>query len=122
MKSVNPATGSVIREYKGHTASETEKIISASHTVFLHWRTTEFAERSRLMRQLASVLRQEQERFALLMTEEMGKPIREARAEVEKCAWVAEYYAGHAPSLLADEPVTTEASHSFVTYQPLGLV
>ncbi|MGD2137020.1 MAG: NAD-dependent succinate-semialdehyde dehydrogenase [Gammaproteobacteria bacterium] len=86
------------------------------------WRERGFAERCTLLRQAASVLRGRAEDLARLMTLEMGKPIGEARAEVEKCAWVCEYYAGEGPAFLADEEIASDAGRSLVSYQPLGTV
>ena len=84
---------------------------------YLTWRTTSFEERARLMRAAGQVLRDERERFAALMTAEMGKTIAEARSEVTKCAWVCDYYADHAEEFLTPRQIATDASLSlFVAY------
>jgi succinate-semialdehyde dehydrogenase/glutarate-semialdehyde dehydrogenase len=97
-------------------------IITRADAAFDAWRRTGFAERSRLMHRAAEVLRTNSERYALQMTEEMGKPIKQARGEIEKCAWTCDYFADNAEAFLAPQTVETEASKSFVTFQPLGVV
>ena len=122
MKSVNPATGALIREYPAYSPEQVEQAIAAAHTDFLRWQGTDFTARGRHMRRAAEMLRGDAVRLAGLMTEEMGKPIREARAEIEKCVLVCEYYAEHAPRFLADEEVETGVLRSFIAYQPMGLI
>ncbi len=122
MKAINPATGELIRDYPEPSPEEVQKQIERTHEVFLSWRGTSFAHRSELMLKAAGVLRENREEYARLMTDEMGKPISQGRAEADKCAWVCDYYAENAQSFLAPEPVDTTASKSFVTYQPLGVV
>src|SRR3990170_425258 len=112
MKAINPATGKLVKEYKEHTDAEVKKIIEAAHDAFLSWRDVSFAERSRLARKAAEVLRGDMDKYAKLITVEMGKVIRESRAEVEKCAWVCEYYADNGGEFLADEMVETDAGKS----------
>src|SRR5205823_9374085 len=89
---------------------------------FAEWRYTSFAERARLMRAAAGTLRAEQARLAALITAEMGKPIVEAEAEIEKCAWNCEYYADNAERFLAEETIPTNARLSYVEFDPLGPV
>ncbi len=122
MDSVNPATGRTIKSYPQMTPQEVKAIIEQAHQAFLDWRTTSFAERAKLMKAAASVLRDGKEQYARLMAEEMGKPVRDGRAETDKCAWVCDYYAENAERFLAAEPIETEAAASFVTFQPLGVV
>lgn len=120
--SINPFDGTMIRAYEEHTAEEVTNIIDSANIAFAQWRNTGIGLRKGLMKNAASVLRKNKEKYALLMTEEMGKPIVQARAEVEKCAWVCDYYADGAEMFLQDEIINTEATKSFVTYQPLGIV
>ena len=120
--SINPATDQPIRSYEAHDAATTRKIIVATDRAFRSWRRTSFAERTTLMRAAAAVLRQRADSLAHLMTAEMGKPIKASYAEVEKCAWVCEYYADNATTMLAPEPVETSASKSFASFQPIGIV
>lgn len=120
--SVNPATGEPIREYPEISPQKTSQIIEQVHTAFLSWRKSDFATRADLMRRAAQTLRDHAATYARLMAEEMGKPVKEGRVEVEKCAWVCDYYADHAETFLQDELVETDASKSFVAFQPLGVV
>jgi succinate-semialdehyde dehydrogenase/glutarate-semialdehyde dehydrogenase len=122
IQSINPATGEKIRSYEETVPREVEGIIAAGHAAYLEWRRTSFAERSRLVRSAAAVLRKNSEDYARLMALEMGKVLREGRAEVEKCAAACDYYAERAEGFLGDEPVATDASRSFVAYRPVGLV
>ncbi len=122
LRSINPTTDELIREYPSHSSSEVVKIADAAHTAYLAWRRTGFPERADRMLAIAQHLRKRREDCALMMTDEMGKPISAARAEVDKCAWVCEHYAAHAQQMLAAEPVATEAERSFVTFNPLGVI
>lgn len=122
IRSVNPANGETIETYEELTAAETGRTISRCHDAFLAWRRTGFAEKSALMKNAARVLRENSESHARLMALEMGKVLREGRSEVEKCARVCDYYAQHAEAFLAPEDVRTDATRSFVTFQPLGVV
>jgi succinate-semialdehyde dehydrogenase/glutarate-semialdehyde dehydrogenase len=119
---MNPATGELIKEYKEMTPAEVEDIINSVHATFLDWRQTEFAERAKCMKNAAQVLRRHATTYAKLMAQEMGKPVKDGRAEAEKCAWVCDYYAEHAEKFLEPERVETDAQKSFVTFQPLGVV
>ncbi len=122
MKAINPATNELIKEYREHTSEEVSQIINDVDNEFKKWREISFAERSRLMLRAVKVLRNDSEKYSRLMTLEMGKIIGESRAEVEKCAWVCDYYADQAEKFLADEIIETDASRSFVAFQPLGAV
>ena len=119
---VNPATGETLKTYDEMTPDVVAGIIEKSHEAFLHWRKRSFDERASLMRRAAEILRENVETYARLMTQEMGKPIAGGRAEAEKCAWVCDYYADQAETFLQAEAVETEASKSFVAFQPLGIV
>jgi succinate-semialdehyde dehydrogenase/glutarate-semialdehyde dehydrogenase len=120
--SVNPATGERLREFAPLKEAEIEEKLERAHLAFREHRRTSFAERAKLMFVAAEILETEKERFARLMTTEMGKPVRGARDEVAKCALVCRYYAEHAAKFLADEMVETSATRSFVHYEPLGAV
>jgi len=102
--------------------SEVSEIIDLTNNAFEEWRQTSFSHRSKLMTNVADVLRVTKEEYSKLMTLEMGKPIAQSRAEVDKCAWVCEYYAENAEKFLSDELIATDALKSFVTFQPLGIV
>jgi succinate-semialdehyde dehydrogenase/glutarate-semialdehyde dehydrogenase len=120
--SVNPTTGEEIASHTEMTPDEAGEIVGATHEAFLAWRETPHAERSRLLSAAAAVLEQEREHHAELMVCEMGKPIVQARAEVDKCAWVCRYYAENGERFLAPEPVETDATKSYVAFEPLGVV
>jgi succinate-semialdehyde dehydrogenase/glutarate-semialdehyde dehydrogenase len=122
MKSINPATGELIREYAEHNDADVAKRIARAEQAFESWRRTSFAERAALMKRAADVLRKERSTYAHLMTSEMGKTIASAEAEVDKCAWGCEFYAEYAERYLDDEIVETDARKSFVRYEPLGAI
>lgn len=122
MKSINPATGEIIGTYKEHSTNEVSQIIDHAHHAWTIWRDYSFDARAAAMKRAAQLLREQKEAFARLMTQEMGKLLREAMAEVEKCAWVCDYYAEHGEALLQDEVIPTDASRSFIAYQPLGII
>jgi succinate-semialdehyde dehydrogenase / glutarate-semialdehyde dehydrogenase len=122
IQTINPTTGQVLEAYEETSRSELDQILARAHAMFLEWRTVPFPERTRRMRQAAQVLRTRRAQYARTMTLEMGKPIVQAEAEVEKCAMVCEYYAEHAESFLAPQPRETEASRSYVRFDPLGAV
>ncbi|MEI6682223.1 MAG: NAD-dependent succinate-semialdehyde dehydrogenase [Bacteroidota bacterium] len=122
MKSTNPSTGETIIEYRDQQPQEVSAIIESVNSAWLTWKSTPFDHRATLMKNAAAILRQKKEEYARLMTLEMGKLLRESMAEVEKCAWVCEYYAEHAAGMLTDKLISTDASRSFVTFQPIGIV
>jgi succinate-semialdehyde dehydrogenase/glutarate-semialdehyde dehydrogenase len=122
MQVVNPATGEKLREYPETPARQVRAAVTAADEAFRSWRGTSFADRSRLMREAARVLRSRVEAYAVLMAEEMGKPVRDGRAETEKSATACDYYAENAERFLARERVDTGARASFVCFQPLGVI
>jgi succinate-semialdehyde dehydrogenase/glutarate-semialdehyde dehydrogenase len=122
IQSINPATEEVLATFEEHTKAQTDAILASVHAAFRTWRERSFLERADLMRRAAMVLRERRDRYAGIITAEMGKPIAESEAEVEKCAWNCDFYAEHAAAFLADEPVATNARESLVAYEPLGVV
>jgi len=120
--SVNPATNRTVRTYDELTPDEVAGAIAASHEAWLKWRAVPFASRAPLMKRAAGILRERKDELARLMTTEMGKPLKQGVAEAEKCAWVCDYYADNAESQLADQVVETNASRSYVAFQPIGVV
>jgi succinate-semialdehyde dehydrogenase/glutarate-semialdehyde dehydrogenase len=122
LEAINPATGETIATYDETTLEELELIISQVQGAFVRWRRTSFAERANLLNQAAKVLREHSDKYARVMTVEMGKPIRDALSEVEKCAWVCQYYAKNGERFLQPEIIETAATKSFVTFQPLGVI
>ncbi|MFZ1954589.1 MAG: NAD-dependent succinate-semialdehyde dehydrogenase [Desulfobacterales bacterium] len=122
LEAVNPATGEKINTYLEMTPDEVESRICRAHQSFVDWKTRTFSERAELMKQAAGVLRDKAGEFARLMALEMGKPVRDGRPEIEKCAWVCDYYAERAEAILSPEIIATDAAKSYVTFQPLGVV
>jgi succinate-semialdehyde dehydrogenase/glutarate-semialdehyde dehydrogenase len=122
MKSINPTTNEVIREYPEHSSSEVKAIIDDVHAEWLTWKETSFEHRSGFFRNAARILRERKEIYARLMTDEMGKIIRESFAEIMKCANACDYYADHAAELLEDQVIPSDASRSLVVFQPLGII
>jgi succinate-semialdehyde dehydrogenase/glutarate-semialdehyde dehydrogenase len=122
LKSVNPVTGKIVETYEAHSDKGVEKIINATDKSWQHWRTTSFKQRSALMQNISILLKSRKEELARLMALEMGKVMKEGIAEIEKCAWVCEYYAQNAESMLENETIETQYSRSFVSYQPLGTI
>ena len=122
LESINPATGEKLESYPEMTPAEIATAVDEAHETFLSWREVPFTERTELMRSAARVLRESQADHARLMALEMGKPLREGRAEIEKCAATCDYYAENAERFLAPETLATEATKSFVAFEPLGVV
>ena len=122
LQAVNPATGERLAAYEEMTFEGVRRIIDEAHKAYLNWRRTSFRSRAALMRQAAQVLRSNAAEYARLMAKEMGKPVRDGVAEVQKCAFGCDYYAENAERFLAPEVVKAEARKSFVTFQPLGVV
>jgi len=122
MQSINPYNNHLLAEYKEMTAQEVSSIIDSTFEAWQQWKETTFAYRSELMYKAASVLRSKKRALSELITLEMGKLIGEAEAEVEKCAWVCDYYAEHAEAMLADEPIVTDGQKSMAVFQPIGPV
>ncbi len=122
MKSINPATGETVREYPQMENSDARKAVSAAHKAHLKWRKVTFAKRAVLMKAAAQVLRDNAAKYARLMAEEMGKPIKAGRGEAEKCAWVCDYYAENAETFLSHEEVPIDGTRNFVAFEPIGVV
>lgn len=120
IETVNPATGRRIRSHRELTARELEAALAGAASAFGPWRARSFAERSRALRRVAGVLRRRSGRLARLATDEMGKPLNEARAEVEKCRLVCEYYARNAREFLRDECPPGSPGWSRVVCEPMG--
>jgi succinate-semialdehyde dehydrogenase/glutarate-semialdehyde dehydrogenase len=121
-RSINPANGNTLGETASFTVMQLEAALNAAAAAVPHWQARPIPERCQLLRTAAAVLRRRAEELARLITLEMGKPITESRAEIEKSALGCEYYAGAAPSFLADEVIESDAGRSLVAYQPLGTV
>ncbi|MEW6078933.1 MAG: NAD-dependent succinate-semialdehyde dehydrogenase [Thermodesulfobacteriota bacterium] len=122
MRSINPATNTLVREYAPHGPAEIDDILRSVHGAWTAWKETAFKERARLLRNAADLLLAERDLCAALITAEMGKPITESRGEVEKCALACRYFADNAERFLNDELVNTVFQKSLVTFQPLGVI
>jgi succinate-semialdehyde dehydrogenase len=120
--SINPASGATIATWPLADATRIEATLAAAQTAARDWRLRPLAERAALLQSVAAQLRRNGEQLARTATLEMGKPLAEARGEVEKSAWNCEYVAEHGAAWLADEEVATQARRSYVAYQPLGAV
>jgi acyl-CoA reductase-like NAD-dependent aldehyde dehydrogenase len=121
-QSINPATGDVIDTFEAYSPSRIDDALGQARAAYADWRHTTFAERAATLRAVARTLRQRKSELARIATLEMGKPIAESEAEVDKCAWNCEFYAENAENFLSDEPIVTNAAASYVSYLPLGVV
>ena len=122
LTAINPVDGSTIRTYEENSAQEISDKIDAAQRAFLTWRETTFPQRVEKLRNAAQILTNKKEEYAVLMATEMGKPIRAGRAEVEKCAWVCNYYADNVLTALQPEIIETDASRSYISFAPLGVI
>lgn len=122
MESVNPATGEVIKEYEEMDNAEIEEIIRRAGEAQKSWREKSYGERASVLRNVAEILTDRKSELAELMAKEMGKPLPQGESESEKCAWVCNYYADNAADFLAEEIIESDATKSYVTFNPLGTV
>jgi acyl-CoA reductase-like NAD-dependent aldehyde dehydrogenase len=122
IETINPATGETIRSYNVMGPEEIKHIANDARNAFPKWRNVDLSERAVYMRKLGRIMRKNKDQYAKLITEEMGKPIRQSIAEIDKCAWVCDYYSEHAEAFLRDELVPTEFRKSFVSFEPLGVI
>ncbi len=119
---INPTNGEELHRYDIFDQTRIDEIINQAAQAYKSWRKTEFAERASLLKKVAKELRADEENLAKLMTLEMGKPIKEARGEVQKAAFCAEHYAEHGAEYLAAKDLPSDATHSYVQHLPLGPV
>jgi acyl-CoA reductase-like NAD-dependent aldehyde dehydrogenase len=122
IQSINPTTEEIIQAFEAYSDAQVNEALEQAHRAFFRWRDMTFAERGALFHRLASYLRDHKAELGRIATLEMGKPIGEAEAEVEKCAWNCDFYADNAEKFLSDEHVTSSATESYISYQPLGVV
>jgi len=120
--SINPANNKILESHKEISTEKINKIINSSYNTYLEWRNESISYRSKMMRDLAELLKQKKEKLGALMTQEMGKPIKQSIAEAEKCAWVCEYYADNAERFLSKKEISTDSKKSFISFQPIGLI
>ena len=122
LKSINPANGEEIAAYKEMSTDEVDGILTSVNDAFNSWRKTSFSIRGELLKNAAAILQSNKEAFGRLMSLEMGKPYSQSLAEVVKCAKGCEYYADNTEEILADRIIETDASKSYVSHQPIGIV
>ncbi|HEV3129063.1 MAG TPA: aldehyde dehydrogenase family protein, partial [Solirubrobacteraceae bacterium] len=122
VQTIDPATGQPLATYAEASPDEVDATLTRAHEAAAAWRLTPPTERAESVRQLAVSLRERREELALMVTREMGKPLVDSRAEVEKCAWTCDWFADHGPKMLEPDPIETEAVRSNVVYVPLGVL
>jgi succinate-semialdehyde dehydrogenase/glutarate-semialdehyde dehydrogenase len=120
--SLNPATEEVIQEFEEISDADVQVGLSLAEAAFLKWKHSDFSERSKLFKRLSAELLADKERLAQIITLEMGKPIKDSYAEIEKCASACEFYADNSEKFLADEAVKTDASSTYISFEPLGVI
>ena len=118
----NPTTNQVIQTHTSWDNHRLAQVLEKAHSAQQTWAQIPFAQRAEVLRNVAIHLHAQRDQYAIIITQEMGKLLREARAEIEKCAGVCDYYAQHAENFLRDEPVESDAGKSYVAYYPLGVV
>lgn len=116
--SINPANGETVGSYPYETAQQLDAALDRSTLAFRAWRRQPVSQRAELLLSLASALREQAEDMAQMITLEMGKPIAQARAEIEKCAQLSEWYAAHGPAMLAPEPTLVDNGSAQIEYRP----
>src|SRR5438094_589183 len=121
-ETINPATGKTLKRYKSSTKSDVDKAVTKAKKAFEKWRQLSPNKRAIYLERTAKTLRAQKERLARIITQEMGKPIKESLPEVAKCAWALEYYSEHGPKFLNPETTKTDATDSYVAFEPLGVI
>lgn len=121
-ETINPANGEKLKTFEQLSDADMQKAIEKADTAFGEWKKTSFSKRAALLKEVGKLLRDRKEELARLMTLEMGKPFKDGVAEAEKCALVCDYYAENVEAFLSEEPVESDASESFIAYNPLGAI
>ena len=123
IKTVNPATEELLAEYESVTPEQVNHEVQDSRIIFEKiWKKIDITERSKLLRNLGHILLKRKKEYAIIITNEMGKPITESTAEIEKCIWVCNYYADNGKKFLEPEYIETDAKDSFVRFDPMGVI
>ena len=122
METIDPTTGRKIRFFNEHSFSDAESIVNQAERSFQSWRKFSFKERAQNMDKAVGLLMKNKKSYARLMAEEMGKPFMQGIAEVEKCAWVCNFYAQEAKYYLSAQPIGADTAKSYIRYEPLGVV
>src|SRR5436853_3499228 len=122
IETVNPANGKVLRRFRASTRTDVEKSVEKARKAFEKWRELSPAKRGEFLQRAARILRSRKEKLARSITQEMGKPIKESVPEVAKCAWAMEYFAENGPRFLNPEIIKTDATDSYISFEPLGVI
>ncbi len=122
LRSIDPTTGETIRDYPEATPAAIGAALDLAERAFHAWRRESFEARATVLRRVATRLRERAADDAIMMAREMGKPVAQGRAEVEKCAWTCEFFAEHAAWMLTSQEAPSDASRSYVAFQPLGVI
>ena len=122
LKSINPKNNVLIKSWSIHNDEEINNLLDKSFEAQIRWRDTELSFRLNCLDDIANLLRENSKEYGTLMAEEMGKPLSQGIAEVEKCAWLCDYYKENAVSFLSPKNIDTGNYKSLVTFQPLGLI
>lgn len=122
IQSINPSTGKIEKIFNEYSQKEVLNIVDDADDAFKNWKETAFVQRSELMKNTANILRKKKNELGKILTLEMGKPITQAISEVEKCAWVCDYYADNAEHFLTKEIISTDAAESYIQFDPLGVI
>ncbi|MHC1726726.1 MAG: NAD-dependent succinate-semialdehyde dehydrogenase [Syntrophobacteraceae bacterium] len=122
LRSINPYSGEITREFEPLSFEACEKAVVRGKKAFGEWRKLQITERVAPLAKLATIFREKKRQYAEIATTEMGKPIRQAMAEIEKCALACDYYHQNSEKFLRDETIATEGAKSYVTFDPLGVI
>lgn len=122
LHSINPYNNEVLEKYKRFSDAEIGSVLKKTEEAFIEWKSESIENRVVLLKNLGKILLKNKDKYGALMVKEMGKPLSQAVAEVEKCAWVCEFYAKNAIQFLSDDMIETEAGESFISYDPIGCV
>ena len=122
LKSINPSTEEIVKEYNEMDLSQVEDIIEKSSGTQKEWSKIDITKRSQIISNIRDLINRDKESYAKIITLEMGKPISESMAEVEKCIWLCDYYAENAKKFLGDQHVESDAKASFISFEPLGVI
>jgi len=122
IQTLNPANGKIIKTFEEHSSNDILRIINNANAKFNEWKNVSFSDRNTYMKKAAEILRYKKSEYGKILTLEMGKTITQAESEVEKCAWVCDYYAENTERILSNESIPTDASESYVRFDPLGII
>jgi succinate-semialdehyde dehydrogenase/glutarate-semialdehyde dehydrogenase len=122
LTAINPTDGNIIKTYVEPSSTEVVRRLDAAGEVFHAWKKTDIDERAGFLKNAARILTGNKEQYARLMAAEMGKPIRQGRDEIEKCAWGCEFYSDQAAAMLQPQSIETDADRSFISFKPLGVI